>query len=238
MTEKIYYQDTYAREFEAEIVEVGPDGLSLAFDRSAFYPGGGGQPCDLGTVTISDELYQVTEVHATDGVFWHKLDRSVPAEFKGREVKAILDWERRYGHMRHHTALHLLNGVAFNAFGALVSGGQVYTDRARIDLTMDNLSPERVEFLERESNAAIEKALEIAPRLLTQEEAAQIPELIRTLNAMPPQSAKMRIVEVVGLDRQFCGGTHTNNARELGRIKVLGTRSKGKNNKRIEIGIE
>lgn len=237
MTEKLYYKDTYAREFEAEIVEVGPDGLALAFDRSAFYPGGGGQPCDLGTLSIDGEIYNVTEVYAADGTIWHKLDRAVPAEFKGREVKAILDWQRRYSHMRYHSALHLLNGVAYNAFGALVTGGQVYADRARIDFTLDDLAAERVEYLERETNAAIQKALPIQPREVTQQEAAELPELVRTLNAMPPQSSKIRIVEVVGLDRQFCGGTHLGNASEAGPLKITATRSKGKQNKRIEIGL-
>jgi Ser-tRNA(Ala) deacylase AlaX len=237
MTERLYYQDVYAREFEAEIVAVGPDGLTLAFDRSAFYPGGGGQPCDLGLIIIDGEPYNVTEVYASDGTVWHKLDRAVPDDFKGRPIKASLDWERRYKHMRHHTALHLLNGVAYNAFGALVSGGQVYADRARMDLTLEDLSQERVEYLERESNAAIQKALNVQPRLLTQAEAAEMPELVRTLNAMPPQSEKMRIVEVVGLDRQFCGGTHVASASEIGLLKIIGTRSKGKQNKRIEIGL-
>jgi len=125
MTERLYYLDAYSREFEAEIVAVGPDGLSLAFDRSAFFPGGGGQPCDLGVLTIAGETYNVTEAFASEGLTWHKLDRPVPAEFKGRAVQAVLDWERRYSHMRYHSALHLLNGVAYNAFGALVAGAQV-----------------------------------------------------------------------------------------------------------------
>jgi misacylated tRNA(Ala) deacylase len=238
MTERFYYLDTYAREFEAEIVEVGPDGLSLALDRSGFYPGGGGQPCDLGTVTIEGETYNVTEVYASDGTLWHKLDRSIPADFKGREVRAALDWQRRYNHMRYHSALHVLNGVAYNAFGALVTGGQVYADRARIDFTLDDLAPERVEYLIKESNKAIQDGLKIVPREVTAQEAADLPELVRTLNAMPPQSGKIRVVEIVGLDRQFCGGTHLASAAEIGPLKIIGTRSKGKQNKRIEIGLD
>lgn len=238
MTEKLYYKDCYAREFEAEIVEVGPDGLAVALDQSAFYPGGGGQPYDLGTFEIDGEIYQVTEVYTTDGSIWHKLDRAIPVEFKGKGLKASLDWQRRYNHMRYHTALHLLNGVAFQAYGALVTGGQVYADRARIDITLEDLAAERVEFLERETNAAIQKALPLMAREVTQAEAAELPELVRTVNAMPPQSAKMRVMEVVGLDRQFCGGTHIQNSSEVGPLKIIGTRSKGKQNKRIEIGIE
>lgn len=238
MTEKLYYLDTYAQEFEAEITDVSPDGLTLAFDRTLFFSGGGGQPCDLGALTIGDAEYTVTEVFSSDGIIWHKLDRAVPAEFKGREVKATLDWQRRYGLMRHHTALHLLNGVAFHTFGALVTGAQVYNDRARIDFTLDDLSQERVAYLEREANAVVEKALPLSAREVTQAEAAQMPELIRTLNAMPPQMARIRIVEIEGLDRQFCGGTHVRNAAEVGKLKIIGTRSKGKQNKRIEIAVE
>ncbi len=238
MTEKFYYADPYAREFEAEIVGLGPDGLSLRLDRSGFYPGGGGQPCDLGWFIIEDEQYAVTDVYSEDGQIWHRLDRAIPADFKGRGVHAQLDWERRYAHMRHHTALHVLNGVAYNNFGALVTGAQVYADRARVDFTMEDLAPARVERLERESNEAIAQAFAILPREVTRAEAAEMPELIRTLNAMPPQFDKVRIVEIQGLDRQFCGGTHLANISEVGQLKIAGTRSKGKQNKRIEIVLE
>lgn len=241
MSEKFYYSDTYARGFEAEIVTVNPDGLTVALDRSGFYPGGGGQPCDLGWLTIEGERYDVTEVYMADNVIWHKLDRAIPTDFKGRGVQAQLDWERRYAHMRHHTALHVLNGVAYINYGALVTGGQVYADRARIDMTMDDLAPERVERLEREANEAIARSLSIRPREVTEEEAREMPELVRTLNAMPPsfeKQGKVRIVEIEGLDRQFCGGTHLANLGEIGRLKVAGTRSKGKQNKRIEIVLE
>ncbi len=238
MTGKFYYTDTYAREFEAEITDLDQEGTLLALDQSGFYPGGGGQPCDLGWLKIADEQYNVTEVFMNNEIIWHRLDRAVPADFKGREVKAGLDWERRYAHMRHHTALHVLNGVAYNQFGALVSGAQVYADRARVDFTMEDLAPEKVEWLEQASNAAIAKAMNILPREVTQAEAAQIPELVRTLNAMPPQFEKVRIVEIEGLDRQFCGGTHLANIQEVGFLKIAGTRSKGKQNKRIEIVLE
>lgn len=238
MTDKLYYADPYGREFEAEITGVSEDGLTLAFDRTAFYPGGGGQPCDLGSLTIEGEPYTVTEVFHTDGTIWHRLDRAVAAEFKGRGVKATLDWERRYNHMRYHTALHLLNGVAFHEYGALVTGAQVYADRARIDFTLDDLNPARVEFLEREANEVAQKAFPLSAREVTQPEAAQMPELLRSLNVMPPQFGKVRIVEIEGLDRQFCGGTHVRNASEVGRLKIAGTRSKGKQNKRIEITVE
>jgi misacylated tRNA(Ala) deacylase len=238
MTEKFYYIDPYAQQFEAEITAFDQDNTALALDRSGFYPGGGGQPCDLGWLTIEGEQYTVTEVFSSGDRIWHKLDRALPESFKGRGVLGKLDWERRYAHMRHHTALHVLNGVAYNNFGALVTGGQIYADRARIDFTMDDLAPERLELLERESNLAIAKALVMRPREVTQAEAAQMPELVRTLNVMPPQMEKVRIVEIEGLDRQFCGGTHLANIGEIGRLKIAGTRSKGKQNKRIEIVLE
>ncbi len=238
MTEKYYYTDPYAREFEAEIVASDPAGLALAFDRTAFFPGGGGQPCDLGSLSIEGEEYTVQEVYSADGVIWHRIDRAVPASFQGRGVLARLDWERRYAHMRHHTALHVLNGVAFLDYGALVAGAQVYADRARIDFSMEDLAPERVERLERETNEAIAKALPALPRDVTAAEAAAMPELVRTLNAMPPLNGRIRILEIQGLDRQFCGGTHIANINEIGRLKIASTRNKGKQNKRIEIVLE
>ena len=238
MTEKYYYLNPYAREFEAEIIALDPSGQALALDRSGFYPGGGGQPCDLGWLTVDGERYAVTEVYPQDGLIWHRLDRTVPQAYRGRAVQAQLDWERRFAHMRHHSALHVLNGVAYNNFGALVTGGQVYADRARIDFTMEDLAPAKLELLERESNEAITRALALIPREITQAEAAAMPELVRTLNVMPPQVEKIRIMEIQGLDTQFCGGTHLSNTREIGQLKIAGTRSKGKQNKRIEITLE
>ncbi len=235
MTEKLYYQDIYSRNFEAQITEVGADGLTLALDGSGFYPGGGGQPCDLGSIVIDGEPFTVTEVFTSEGTIWHRLDRAIPQEFKGRGAKGELDWDRRFNHMRYHSALHLLNGVAFQAFGALVTGGQVYADRARIDFTLDDLAPEKVEYLEKETNLAIQKNLPLVAREVSSEEAAQMPELVRTLNAMPPSGTRLRIMEITGLDRQFCGGTHVSNALEVGSLKISGTRSKGKQNKRVEI---
>lgn len=237
-TLRYYYQQPYAREFEAEILEIGADGLTVTLDQSAFFPGGGGQPCDLGWFTIEGEEYSVTEVFQEEDFIRHKLDRALPSDFKGRGVNARLDWERRYGHMRHHSALHVLNGVAYHQYGALVSGAQVYGDRARIDLSMEDLAADKIEWLERESNEAIQKALTLIPRELTAAEAAEMPELIRTLNAMPPQKSKIRMMEIAGLDRQFCGGTHVASTLEIGTLKIIGTRSKGKSNKRIEIALE
>jgi misacylated tRNA(Ala) deacylase len=236
-TDRLYYAQPYATRFEAEIVDIGEDGTVIALDRSLFYPVAGGQPADNGKIAIEGEEYQVTDAYATDGWVWHKLDRALPSEFKGKGIQGEVDWERRWTHMRHHSGLHLICGIAFSEFGALVSGAQIYGDRARVDLTLEDLSQERVSFLERAANSAIEQKLTVQPLLVTPDEAAGMPELVRTLSAMPPQSAKMRVMEIVGLDRQFCGGTHVSNTEEIGALKIIGTRSKGKNNKRIEISV-
>lgn len=237
-TKKYYYTEPYARDFEAEIVDIAPEGLAIAFDQSGFFPGGGGQPCDLGWLTIEGEDYTVTEVYSQNDIIWHKVDRAIPTDFKGRGVNARLDWERRYGHMRYHSALHVLNGVAYTQYGALVTGAQVYGDRARVDFTMEDLAPAKVELLEQQSNLAISKAMPMFQLEVTAEEAANMPELVRTLTAMPPQTSKIRVMEIQGLDRQFCGGTHVSNISEVGTLKIAGTRSKGKLNKRIEIVLE
>jgi misacylated tRNA(Ala) deacylase len=239
-TERLYYTQPYLRQFEAEITEIGEDGTVVAFDRSLFFPTGGGQPADNGKISIigiEGEAYQVTDVYATNGITWHKLDRALPAAFKGKGVQGEIDWERRWTHMQHHSGLHLICGIAFQEFGALVSGAQIYGDRARVDLTLDDLSQERVSSLERAANEAIAKKLTVQPVFVTPDEAAVMPELVRTFTAMPPQSDKMRVMEIIGLDKQFCGGTHVNNTAEIGALKIIGTRSKGKNNKRIEIAV-
>lgn len=241
MSQKGYYADTYKDKFDAQITGQTSNNQSVSFDTTFFYPGGGGQPYDLGSLVIdnSPEVYSVVEVYlGEDGQIWHKLDRPLASNNLQKIVHAKLDWERRYAHMRYHTALHVLNGVAYHTFGALVTGAQVYSDRARIDFTMEDLATDRIEILEQMTNEAIAKALQLNQREVDYKEAAQMPELIRTLNTMPPQFERVRIVEIEGLDRQFCGGTHLVNTQELKHLKIATTRSKGKQNKRIEIVLE
>jgi misacylated tRNA(Ala) deacylase len=153
-------------------------------------------------------------------------------------LREELDWERRYRLMRMHTALHVLCGVVFRDYGALVTGGNMGPDRARMDFEMDSaeFTPERVAEIERRANEELEAGRDVRVRIMPREEAFQIPDLIRTkINLLPEGITEVRTVEIVGLDLQADGGTHVQNTREVGGLRVVGTRSKGKANKRLEI---
>src|SRR3954466_8571638 len=153
-------------------------------------------------------------------------------------VQTALDWPRRYRLMRTHTAMHCLCGVVFRDYGALVTGGQMDLDRSRMDFELEDLSEERVAAIDRATNAAIVADLPVRVRILPRDEAFAIPDLIRTkINLLPPGIAEVRTVEIVGLDLQADGGTHVARTAEVGGIRIVGTRSKGKSNKRLEIGL-
>lgn len=235
MTALLYQTDSYLRDFSATVTATAPEGNAVILDRTAFYPGGGGQPHDLGTLRAGERAWQVVKVEKRgDDVLHHLEGDDLPAP--GTTVQAALDWRRRYRLMRTHTAMHVLCGVIWREFGAQVTGGQMYVDRARMDFELDDLNPERVQAIEARANAAIAAGAPVSARLLPREAAFQIPDLIRTkINLLPPGITEVRIVSVGELDTQADGGTHVANAREVGGIRVVGTRSKGKINKRLEI---
>jgi misacylated tRNA(Ala) deacylase len=237
-TELLYQLDSYLRAWEATVTGADPETGSVTLDRTAFYPGGGGQPADTGTMTRPQDgtRWRVTAVRKDGSQVLHSLDLVAPLPRVGDTVACELDWEPRYRLMRMHTALHVLCGVVFRDYGALVTGGNMGPDKARMDFELEDLSPERVAEIERRANEEIAKGREIRVRILPREEAFQIPDLIRTkVNLLPEGITEVRTVEVVGLDLQADGGTHVANTREVGGIKVVGTRSKGKSNKRLEI---
>lgn len=237
-TDLLYQRDSQLRSFEAVVVAVDPDRRAVSLDRSAFYPGGGGQPSDAGTLSAGGRWWPVPEAARSGAVVWHTLGGDDPLPAVGVAVRGELDWERRYQLMRTHTALHVLCGVVFRDFGALVTGGNMAVDGARMDFEMDSseFTPERVAEIEARANAEIAAGRDIRVRILPREEAFAIPDLIRTkINLLPEGIAEVRTVEIVGLDLQADGGTHVANTREVGGLKVVGTRSKGKANKRLEI---
>ncbi len=235
MTDLMYLADGYQREFEGQVTENRDDQVEL--DRTLFYPRGGGQPSDEGTLVVAGKEYKVLEVFKEAGRVWHKLDRPAPAA--GTAVKGIIDWPRRYALMRYHSALHVMVGVIYHQFGVLVTGGQMYPDRARMDFALEDLSKDRIAQIEAESNRAIAADLPIVDRILPREEAFRIPELIRTqINLLPQEIAEVRVVDIVGLDMQADGGTHVHRTGEIGRLRVTKTENKGKINKRLEIRLE
>ena len=236
MTTLLYQTDSYLRDFAATVVEVLPDERLVVLDQSAFYPGGGGQPHDMGVLTAEGQSWTVTKVEKRGAVVAHQLDGEGPLPEMGAAVRGALDWERRYRLMRTHTAMHILCGVIWREFGAQVTGGQMYLDRARMDFELADLNPDRVQRIETQANEAIDAGAPVTVRILPREEAFAIPDLIRTkINLLPPGIAEVRIVSVGELDTQADGGTHVADAREVGGIRIVGTRSKGKINKRLEV---
>ncbi len=235
MTELLYQTDSYLREFDA--VVTGVEGQAVVLDRTAFYPGGGGQPHDTGTLTGDGRCWRVTKVRKAGPDVWHELDGEPPEA--GAAIHGLIDWDRRYKLMRIHTALHILCGVIWRDYGALVTGGNMTPERARMDFEFERMEKELVQEIEEKINAEVEAARPVRVAILPREEAFQIPDLIRTkINLLPESIREVRTVEIEGLDLQADGGTHVANTREVGRIKIVDYKSKGRINKRLVIELE
>ncbi|MCO6453566.1 MAG: alanyl-tRNA editing protein, partial [Caldilineales bacterium] len=213
--------------------DVDIDQRRAALDRTAFYPGGGGQPNDIGWL---GECI-VPKVKKDGDTVWHWLEGgSLPAP--GDDLHAVLDWERRYTLMRTHTAMHILCGVVWRDYGAQVTGGNMEPGAGRMDFEFASLQKELVAEIEAKCNAEVAAAREVRVQILPREQAFQIPDLIRTkINLLPPAITEVRTVELVGLDLQADGGTHVRNTSEVGRIQVVDYKSKGAINKRIYIEV-
>ena len=236
MTELICHRDAYLREFDARVVEVNTAEKAVALDRTAFFPGGGGQPCDRGWLTVAGTGHAVSRVARQGDTVWHWLDGEPPSV--GSVVKGRLDWELRYKLMRTHTAFHILCGVVWRDWKAQVTGGNMEPLRGRMDFEFETLQHELVAEIEARINAEVAAARPIVVRVLPRDEAFLIPDLIRTkINLLPESIREVRIVEIQGLDLQADGGTHVATTREVGRIRVAGYESKGRINKRIKLEI-
>src|SRR4051794_27558386 len=237
-TELMFQRDAYLKEFDAIVIAVDGESGEIVLDRTAFYAGGGGEPNETGQLARSSDGHEWRLIagRKDGGVVKHKLDPATVLPDVGDQVHGQIDWTQRYRLMRTHTALHVLCGVVFCDYGALVTGGNMGPDKARMDFEMEEFNPARVAEIERQANVEIAKSRDVRVQILPREEAFQIPDLIRTkINLLPEGIAEVRTVEIVGLDLQADGGTHVANTREVGGLKVVGTRSKGKSNKRLEI---
>lgn len=234
MTDLLFSTDSYLTEFDAGIVK--NYGKEVVLDRTAFYYTSGGQPNDTGTLEAYGQPYEVTDVYRNKetGEIRHKLKNEMPATTS--LVKGVINWERRYGHMRHHTALHILSRVALDEWNALVTGSQIYQAKARIDFNLEPFDDARQHLLEEKANQAVQAGYETGVKFLPREEALKNPELIRTQINLVPESAKIiRCVEIKGYDFQACGGTHVKNTKEIGTLHVTGTQSKGAGRRRVEV---
>jgi misacylated tRNA(Ala) deacylase len=233
-TVALYHTDSYLRTFSARVVAVAEHAVAL--DQTAFFPGGGGQMADRGALLWEDVSLPVTGLTKRDDVIWHTLAPEAAPPPVSASVSGALDWDFRYRMMRTHTALHMLCGIIFRDYGAQVTGGQMYPDRARMDFALEGFSPQTVREIEAHVNEAIAANHPIKVYTLPRAEAFAIPDLIRTkINLLPAGMTEVRIVEIVGLDLQADGGTHVATTREIVGVRVLKTENKGAINKRMEI---
>jgi misacylated tRNA(Ala) deacylase len=234
MTVLLYQTDSTLREFEALVAEVVGDGVVL--DRTTFYPGGGGQPCDMGWLEVEGERWEVRKVGREEGRVVHYLDREPPPV--GTSVVGALDWDRRYALMRTHTAMHILCGLVWRDYGASVTGGKMEPLRGRMDFEFERMQRELVSEIEEKINVEVTAARPVHVRILPREEAFQIPDLIRTkINLLPPHITQVRVVEIEGLDIQADGGTHVTNTAEVGPLRIVDYKSKGRINKRLVVAL-
>jgi len=239
MTELLYHTDAYLQEFDALVTDVRTDERVVVLDRTTFYPGGGGQPCDLGSLSINGVAYAVDKVKKQGDDILHFLGGSSPLPSIGSAAHGTLDWVRRHNLMRTHTALHVLCGTIFRDYGAQVTGGNMEPLKGHLDFEFETMRGELVREIESTINKEVEAAREIRVNILPREEAFQIPDLIRTkINLLPEGISHVRTIEIVGLDLQADGGTHVHNTGEVGRIRVADYKSKGAINKRIYITVE
>ena len=239
MTQLLFQTDSYLKEFSAVVSAVDETNHALLLDQTAFYPGGGGQPCDTGNLLWSGGSLPVIKVKKAPEGILHFLDPNVPMPAVETSVKGVLDWDHRYRLMRTHTAMHILCGVVFRDYNAQVTGGDMEPLQGRMDFEFESLSKELVSVIEDAVNREIIAAHPVIVNILPREKAFQIPDLIRTkINLLPPGIEQVRVVELKDLDLQADGGTHVANTKEVGHVRVVDYKSKGKINKRIYLEIE
>lgn len=239
MTKLLYQTDSYMRSFDAAVTGTDEENHAIILDQSIFYPGGGGQPPDRGLISFAEKTLSVKRARKKGDDLLHIVEGTETLPPVGTTVHGEIDWENRYQLMRTHTALHILCGVIFRDYGASVTGGDMEPLKGRMDFEFETMRKELVEAIEKSINEEVSNQHPIHVDILPREEAFKIPDLIRTkINLLPEGIQEVRVVEIVGLDLQADGGTHVNNTAEVGHIRVVDYKSKGKINKRIYIEVE
>ncbi len=239
MTELLYQTDSYLQSFEARVTALDETSRAVLLDRTAFYPGGGGQPYDTGLLVADGVQFPVMRPRKAPEGVWHALGGEIPLPPVGAAVRGAIDWARRYALMRTHTAMHILCGVVFRDYGAQVTGGDMEPLDGRMDFEFESLTRDLVAVIEEAVNREVQAARAVRTSILPREEAFQIPDLIRTkINLLPPGIEFVRTVEIVGLDLQADGGTHVRSTAEVGRMRIADYKSKGKINKRIYVRLD
>ncbi len=232
MTEEIFRDDAYARTCEATVTGVNEYGIQL--DRTVFYPAGGGQPGDTGVLRTNAgaEVAITGTIHEKGtGVHLHVAAEGAPSLSVGDSVTAEIDWERRFAHMRMHTALHLLCSVIEGG----VTGGSIGAEKSRLDFDLPDTALDK-EIISADLNRLVDEDHPMAARWITDEELAANPDLVRTMSVRPPSgSGRVRLIEFAGVDLQPCGGTHVGRTGEIGKLRVGKIENKGRHNRRVNI---
>lgn len=235
LTKPLYLEDSYLRECDATVVKFS-DGRHIVLDQTVFYPRGGGQPHDAGKIVREGEVFNVVYVSKSGDDIVHEVDRE--GLKIGDRVHCFIDWDRRYKFMRSHTAAHVFASIVCNRTGALVTGNQIEEDKVRFDFSLERLDRDIIMKCLEEANDLFKKDIPVVWYELPREEALKIPGVVKMAEAFPPDIPKLRIVEIVGVDKQADGGTHVRNLREVGQIRLLKFESKGRLNKRIYFTVE
>ena len=238
MTEILYYPDNeYLKEFDATVEKVDEEDGYLVLDRTLFYKQGGGQPADHGTITWSDGETEVEDVQKEHGEIRHYISGDLPEE--GDEVHGRIDWDRRYRHMKMHTAQHIVSKVVLDIYGASTAGNQVHADRSRIDFEPANFDEQDLKKIQEEANRVIEEDIELSKSEVPREDLEEETEDGRTnLDLIPDHIDPLRAVEIGDIDICPCGGTHVDSTGELGQLEIVERRSKGADVERVEFVLQ
>lgn len=230
MTKALFIQDSYLKEIDAKVVDV-KDGKYVMLNQTIFYPKGGGQPYDTGKIIKGKETYNVLYVGKFSGEISHEVNQLglQPSD----NVHCILNWNRRYKLMRSHTAAHVLAALLNKGTGALITGNQLEEDHIRFDFSLEKFDRELLETYLAKANELFGANILVKWYELPREDALKIPGVIKMAHAFPPDISRLRIVEIEGIDKQADGGTHVKNLREIGKVELIKTENKGKNNRRI-----
>ena len=232
----LYMYDSYLKEFEARVERV--IGSNVVLDQTAFHPLTGGVGCDLGWLIKEDTRFRVTRVEidrATKAVS-HVLETEPTGLNQSDIVKSEIDWDRRYCLMRLHTAAHLIAAVMYRDYSALITGGQVDVDQAKLDFNLPRTDREVFEDAVRKANEEAAKKVELKIYFLSREEALKVPGVVKLAERMPPEEQELRIVEIPSIDLQADGGPHVKNTSEIGTIQLLRIENKGRNQRRLYFG--
>ncbi len=235
MSDALYLEDSYIKTWNAHVIGV-KDGKYIILDKTAFYPAGGGQPCDEGFIIRGSERFRVVFCGKFSGEISHEVDHQGLVE--GDEVSCELDWARRYKLMRSHTASHLISAVIYANSDAKITGNQLGVDKSRMDFSMDDYHPEKIkEFIDK-ANIIIERDLPVSVYSVSRQEALNRPELARLAKGLPENIPNIRVVKIGDVDEQADGGTHVKSLSEVGRVELLKTENKGSSNRRLYFALK